>query len=48
MRNYAFIRSYFEARKFAEASGLDAEESKGYAVATALREVSQLVASILY
>lgn len=45
--NLAFVRAYFEARKFAEASGLDPEQSKAYAVADARREVSALVASIV-
>lgn len=47
-RNGIFIRLYFQARKEAEAAGLDNDQAKGYAVATARMETSALVSSILY
>jgi hypothetical protein len=47
-RNLLFIRAYFEARKEAEAAGLDGEQSKGYAVSVARSEVQDKINAILY
>ena len=47
-KNLIFGRAYFEARKFADASGIEHDEAHRLAIMDARREVAAAVASILY